>query len=162
MADKKQLEAHMLTRARRRYPRKHMEQGLKLALLLGVGVAVWTFSSWGLVPAAVITLLWYEVTYLAYCFLSAMRDNHNHQQRENRGSQQTRIKELEGELGLPVVMVGECWNCHKPLAADAKFCTYCGKSSEKPTAKVCKRCQTRNPLDGVYCIECGKKLPAAS
>jgi hypothetical protein len=72
---------------------------------------------------------------------------------------QARIAQLEGELGLPVVMAGECWNCHKPLAAGAKFCAYCGKTAEKPTAKVCAACQTRNPLDGMFCSECGQRLP---
>ena len=81
------------------------------------------------------------------------------QRRSDQTLQQADIAQLEAELGLLVLMVGECWNCRRPLAAGAKYCTYCGKTAEQPTAKVCAACRTRNPLDGMYCSECGKRLP---
>jgi hypothetical protein len=53
--------------------------------------------------------------------------------------QQARIKELEAELGLPVMMVGNCYNCHKPLGAGARFCNSCDMAAEKPTTHICLR-----------------------
>jgi hypothetical protein len=81
--------------------------------------------------------------------------------RPRRTPSQVRIAQLEGDLGLPVLTAGECWHCHRPLATEAKFCNYCGKTAEKPTANVCAACQTRNPLDSMFCSECGNRLPAA-
>jgi hypothetical protein len=125
--------------------------------VLTLTLALLAVVFWGVGIALAVLVVGGAVCTIEAC--AFMQSWWREQRRSDQALQQADIALLEAELGLPVTMVGECWSCHKPLAAGAKFCTYCGKMAEQPTAKVCATCQTRNPLDGVYCSECGKRLP---
>ncbi len=67
------------------------------------------------------------------------------------------IAHLEASLGILPTVDGSCHNCHKPLTANATFCTYCGQEIQ-PQAKVCPVCATLAPPDGQFCPACRAPL----
>ena len=46
-----------------------------------------------------------------------------------------------------------CTHCHGELLEGAKFCHHCGK--EQFPEKVCGACNTSNPIEALYCKNCG-------
>ena len=70
------------------------------------------------------------------------------------------IGRLEAAEGIPVATDGSCSQCGEPLAADAKFCAYCGAPTVR-YAMICPQCRTRNFEDAIYCAECGAPLTPA-
>jgi membrane protease subunit (stomatin/prohibitin family) len=63
------------------------------------------------------------------------------------------------QCGHQVVVLDRCSACGKNLPPNSRFCPRCGKAgADKPDPKVCKRCQTSNLPESVYCNGCGEKL----
>lgn len=70
------------------------------------------------------------------------------------------------KAGLAIVVAQEgskfldtntyCPYCHDIVSEDEKFCNKCGKPLLKD--KICKKCNTKNDLNDLYCKECGEKL----
>lgn len=51
----------------------------------------------------------------------------------------------------------KCNKCNKEIPDNSKFCLHCGAKVDILDGIVCK-CGYKNPLDAIYCTECGKKL----
>ena len=49
-----------------------------------------------------------------------------------------------------------CAKCGKTIAADAKFCPFCGEAIA--VASVCPKCGTKLPPDAKFCSACGYKI----
>ena len=58
-----------------------------------------------------------------------------------------------------------CPNCGKKLSAGAKFCIYCGSSTEaasvsvKTSGKKCSNCGSLLEEDAAFCTSCGTPVP---
>ena len=74
-------------------------------------------------------------------------------------SRKMQIGRLEAAMGVPLVMNGECRNCHAALVAGAHFCHYC-RTPVEVDPRLCPHCGERNPEASHYCHLCGAVLPA--
>ena len=93
--------------------------------------------------------------------IEQLRATREHLSQRERIAQKRRIAELEAATGIPVLTEGECAQCHKPLIAGAKYCSYCQTPVQPLSiAVVCARCACRNPEDARFCGECGWPLYA--
>ncbi|MEN8140250.1 MAG: SPFH domain-containing protein [Thermodesulfobacteriota bacterium] len=61
--------------------------------------------------------------------------------------------------GHQIVVLRQCGNCGKNLAAGAKFCSRCGHpADEKPQPVTCPGCGQENMPGAQFCNNCGEKV----
>lgn len=61
--------------------------------------------------------------------------------------------------GHQQVIMAQCSNCGKNLPPNARFCSRCGhQTDEKPTAVICPGCQKENMPHATFCNQCGNRL----
>ncbi|WP_446011546.1 SPFH domain-containing protein [Candidatus Electrothrix sp.] len=61
--------------------------------------------------------------------------------------------------GHQQVVLLQCGNCEKNLTPGAKFCSRCGhRADEKPAAPICPHCQNENLPGAKFCDNCGQQV----
>ncbi len=61
--------------------------------------------------------------------------------------------------GHQQVVLLQCSNCEKNLTPGAKFCSRCGqRADEKPAARICSNCQNENLPGAKFCDNCGQQI----
>jgi len=61
--------------------------------------------------------------------------------------------------GHQVVILNQCSECGKNLPASARFCPRCGhRVEEQAGAVVCSKCGTENITGATFCNQCGERL----
>ncbi|MCI5168085.1 MAG: zinc-ribbon domain-containing protein, partial [Candidatus Electrothrix sp. GM3_4] len=61
--------------------------------------------------------------------------------------------------GHQQIVILQCSNCDKNLTAGAKFCSRCGQSTDKkPAARICSNCQNENLPGAKFCDHCGQQI----
>lgn len=132
--------------------------GCVFAVTLVIGIVTGDATA---IVAAVIVLVAAFAADAGRQGMEHLRSTRAHLRRQGRVAQKRRIAELEAATGVPVLTQGECAQCHKPLIAGAKYCSYC-QTPVQPfaIAAVCGRCGCRNLDDARFCGECGLPLHA--
>ena len=61
--------------------------------------------------------------------------------------------------GHQQVVLLQCVHCGKNLTPEAKFCSRCGQPTDKkPAACICSNCQNENLPEAKFCDNCGQQL----